>query len=299
MRSFPICASILGALLCLTSVAASAQAWDAAGKATSWAKQDRDDSFTFYDASTRNLYTWVRDGGLLGALPLGKFDEEPDRWVIDPRSTAWVAHGNTLTHVDRTGRILDHAKLPADVSDVCWDAVGIILSYRTAEPYVEKRDYRNADVIWSFGAKPSKKDGPPPQNQRPLALDDSGNILMADGSSLNLSILDANTGRKIGETALKFHGAPAPALEGNTTRRGPLVVWVGKGVIFAAVNASQVPAAQRGTIQGLALARLDLPHASLDFLPTGLDESHILVGILDSDAVFVNPKGGLMLVGVK
>lgn len=299
MRSFPIYASILGALLCLTSVATSAQAWDAAGKAASWAKQDRDDSFTFYDASTRNLYTWVRDGGLLGTLPLGKLDEEPERWVIDPRNTAWIAHGASLTHIDRTGRVLGSAKLHAEVSDVCWDAVGFILSFRTSEPYVEKRDFRNAEVIWSFGAKPSKKDGQAPQNQRPLALDDSGNILMADGSSLNLSILDANTGRKIGETALKFHGAPTPALEGDTASRGPLAVWVGKGVIFAAVKASQVPAAQRGTLQGLALARLDLPHASLDFLPTGLDESHILVGVLDSDAVFVNPKGGLMLVGVK
>lgn len=299
MRSFPIRASILGALLCLTSLTASAQSWDAAAKATSWAKQDRDDSFTFYDASTRYLYTWVRDGGLLGALPLGKLDDEPDRWVIDPRSTAWVAHGTSLTRIDRAGRVLDRVKLHAEVSDVCWDAVGMILSYRTAEPYVEKRDFRNADVIWSFGAKPSKKEGPAPQNQRPLALDDSGNILMAEGSSLNLSILDANTGQKIGETALKFHGAPAPALEGDTTRRGPLAVWVGKGVIFAALKASQVPAAQRGTLQGLVLARLDLPRTAVDFLPTGLDDSHLLVGVLDSDAIFVNPKGGLMVVAVK
>lgn len=299
MRSSLSCASILGVLLCLSSVAGSAQAWDAASQATSWAKQDRDDSFTFYDASTRALHTWVRDGGLLGTLPLAKLEGEPVRWVIDPRQNAWVVHDTTLSHLDRSGRILSSERLPAEVSDVCWDAVGLIISYRTAEPYVEKREYRDGNVLWSFGAKPPKKEGAGPQNQRPLALDDSGNILMADGNSLNLSILDANSGRKIGETALKFHGAPAPTLEGDGARRGPLAVWVGKGVIFAALKAAQVPAAQRGTLQGLVLARLDLPRATADFLPTGLDETHMLVGVLDSDAVFVNPKGGLMLVAVK
>ena len=299
MRSTAICASILGALLCLTPVTGSAQAWDAAGKAASWAKQDRDDSFTFFDAPGRALRTWVRDGGLLGSLPLAKIDEAPDRWVIDPRNTAWVAHGLTLTHLDRSGRSLGTLRLPAEVGDVCWDAVGMILSYRTAEPYLEKRDYRNAEVIWSFGSKPAKKDGPAPQNRRPLALDDSGNVLMADGSALNLSILDANTGKKIGETALQLQGAPAPQLEGSALDRGPLAVWVGKGVIFAALKASQLPAAQRGSLQGLVLARLDIPHANLEILPTGLDEGHLLVGILDSDAIFVSPRGGLMLVKVK
>jgi hypothetical protein len=280
-------------------VTGSAQAWDAAVKATSWAKQDKDDSFTFYDAPGRALHTWARDGGLTGILPLGKLEGEPDRWVIDPRNAAWIAHGTSLTHIDRTGRTMGSVKLPAEVGDICWDAVGMILSYRAAEPYVEKRDFRNAEVMWSFGAKPAKKDGPAPPNRRTVALDDSGNVLMADGNALNLSILDANTGRKIGETALLSQGAPAPVLEGETANRGPLAVWVGKGVIFASLKASQVPAALRGTFQGLVLARLDLPRTSLEFLPTGLDESHILVGILDSDAVFASPKGGLMLVKIK
>jgi hypothetical protein len=77
-----------------------------------------------------------------------------------------------------------------------------------------------------------------------------------------------------------------------------LAVWPGKGVIFAAVKAAQVPAALRGSIQGLALARLDIARLQLEFLATGLDESHILVGVLDSDAIFVNPRGGLMVVKI-
>ncbi|HEY3401173.1 MAG TPA: hypothetical protein VGK03_11145 [Geothrix sp.] len=299
MRSNPIRASILGALVCLTPMTGSAQVWDAAGMAVGWAKQDRDDSFTFYDPMAKALHTWVRDGGLLRSIPTGRLDALPERWAIDPRNNVWVAHGTSLTYVDRTGRSMGSTKLPAEVGDLCWDGKGIILSYRTPEPYFEKRDFRSADVMWSFGAKPSRQEGAAPRNRRPIILDDSGNVLVANGSALNLSILDANTGRKVGETNLRFNGGPAPALEGNTTERDPLVVWVGKGVVFAALKASQVPAAQRGALQGLVLARLDLAGTNLEFLPTGLDESHIFVGVLDSDAVFASPRGGLMLVKVR
>jgi len=299
VKSFPIRASILGAFICLTPMAGSAQAWDAASMATGWAKQDRDDSFTFYDPIAKALNSWVRDGGLLRTIPTGRMDGSPERWVMDPRGNAWVAHGTTLTYVDRTGRPMGSVRLPAEVGDLCWDGKGIILSYRTPEPYLEKRDFRNADVLWSFGAKPAKKDEVAPQNRRPVILDDSGNVLVANGNALNLSVLDANTGRKVGETNLLFNGGPAPVLEGNTTDRGPLAIWVGKGVVFAALKTSQVPAAQRAAFQGLVLARLDLARNSLEFLPTGLDENHTLVGMLDSDAVFASPRGGLMLVKVK
>ena len=164
---------------------------------------------------------------------------------------------------------------------------------------VEKRDFKGT-LLWSFGAKPSKGDGPAPQNRRPVVLDDSGNVLMADSNALNLALLDGNSGRKLGETSLLLGpGQPAPALEGYAAERGPLAIWPGKGVVFAAVKAAQVPASLRAALQGLALARLDLAQSRLEFLPTGLDESHILVGVLDSDAVFVNPRGGLMLVRIR
>jgi hypothetical protein len=277
----------------------SAQSWDAAVNASSWAKQDRDDSFAFYDSAAKSLRIWSRDGGLQGTIPTGRLDGPPERWAIDPRGNAWVAQGTTLTYVDRTGRTMGSVKLPAEVGDLCWDAKGIILSYRTPEPYLEKRDFRSADVLWSFGAKPVKREGTAAQYRRPIVLDDSGNVLMANGSALNLSILEANSGRKLGETSFLFKGAPAPALEGNTADRDPLAVWVGKGVVFAALRASQLPAVQRGDFQGLVLARLDIARATLDFLPTGLDDSHVLVGLLDSDAVFASPRGGLLLVRIK
>ena len=299
MRICPIRLYLLSAMLGLSVPALRAQAWDAASQARSWAKQDKDDSFTFFDSSTRMLHTWMRDGGVLGSVPIGKIEALPERWVMDPRNNAWIAHGATVTQVDKTGRIILNLRVPAEVGDVCWDVKGFVMSFKSAEPYLEKRDFKGA-LLWSFGAKPSNGDGPSPQNRRPIVLDDSGNVLMADGNTLNLAIFDGATGRKISETNLNLApGQPAPALEGAAVERGPLAIWPGKGVVFAAIRASQVPAALRPPLQGLALARLDFAQARLEFLPTGLDEFHILVGVLDSDAVFVNPKGGLMLVKVK
>ena len=299
MRNRRIRLYLLSAILGLSVPALRAQSWDAATQARSWAKQDKDDSFTFFDPASRMLHTWMRDGGLLGSVPVSRIDDLPERWVIDPRNNAWVARGATVTQVDKTGHIILNLKLPAEVGDVCWDPKGFVLSFKAAEPYLEKRDYKGA-LLWSFGAKPSRGDGPAPQNRRPVVLDDSGNVLMADGNSLNLAILDGNSGRKLGETSLLLGpGQPAPALEGYVADRGPLAIWPGKGVVFAAVRAAQIAVQLRGTLQGLALARLDFAQSRLEFLPTGLDESHLLVGVLDADAVFVNPRGGLMLVRVK
>ncbi|WP_306590396.1 hypothetical protein [Geothrix sp. 21YS21S-4] len=303
MKSYPFRAFLLCAAAWALSAPASAQVWDAAGQAAGWAKQDKDDSFTFFDAKSRALHTWLRDGGVMTTVPLGKLEGEPARWVVDPRNNAWVASGAVLSLVDRTGRVVNTVKLPAEVGDVCWDARGFVLSYRTAEPYLERRDFKSADLIWAFGAKPPKRDGPIPANRRPVVADDAGNVLMADGNSLNLSLLDGGTGRKIAETALTAEGAPVPPLEGNAADREPLALWTGKGVLFAAVKATQVPAALRGpspsAAQGLLLARIDLAQGRLAFQPTGLAEGHLLVGILESEAVFVSPKGGLMLVKIK
>jgi len=290
---------LLSAVIGLSAWTLSAQTWDAATQARSWAKQDKDDTFTFYDPISRMFHSWTRDGGLLGSIPAGRLEGVPERWVMDPRSNAWVAIGTTLTLVDRSGRSVETVRLPAEVGDVCWDAKGFVLSFRSTEPYLEKRDFKGA-LLWSFGAKPSRGDGPASLNRRSIVMDDAGNVLMADSNALNLAIIDGKTGKKQSETNLLLAGGqPAPALEGFAADRGPLAIWPGKGVIFAAVKAVQIPAPLRESIQGLGLARLDYAQSRLEFLPTGLDESHILIGVLDSDAVFVNPRGGLMLVKIK
>jgi hypothetical protein len=274
-----------------------AQSWDAATKATSWAKQDKDDSFTFHDPGARELHTWMRDGGVTGSIPLLKLEGAPERWLVDPRNTAWVAQGTTLTQLDQSGRILTTVKLPAEVGDLCWDVKGFVLSYRTPEAYLEKRDYKG-NLLWSFGPRGQK--GSSSQYRRPVVTDDQGLVAMADGPSLNLSVLDGESGKKVRETALLLgSGQPAPALEGSPTDRGPIVTWPGKSIVLAALKATQIPAAHRDAIQGLALARVDLLKSRVEFLPTGLDETHILIGVLEGDAVFVSPKGGLLLVKLK
>jgi hypothetical protein len=291
--------SLLSVMLGVSALTLRAQLWDAPTQARGWAKQDKDDSFTFYDLGSRTLHTWMRDGGLVGSLTLGILDDLPVRWVLDPRNNAWVAHGNLVSQIDRTSRILTKFKTQAEVGDVCWDSKGFVLSFRTATPYLEKRNYKG-ELLWASGTKPAKGDGPVPQNRRPIIMQDSGNVLMADGNALNLTIFDGDTGRRLSETNLHLtNGDPAPVLQGPSADRGPLVLWQGKDVLFAAVRDSQVPPALRAGLQGLVLARLDLAFSHLEFLPTGLDESHLLVGVLDSDAIFVNPRGGLSQVKIK
>jgi hypothetical protein len=300
VRNCRIRVALLSVLLGLSTTILPSQAWDAATQARGWAKQDKDDSFTFYDPAAKLLQTWTRDGGSLGSISLARLDEAPVRWLLDPRNNAWVANGATLSLFDKTGRNLTNLKLPAEVGDVCWDPKGFVISFRTPEPYLEKRDFKSHALLWSFGAKPVKGEGPASQDRRPILMDDDGNVLMADGRSLNLSILDGTTGQKRSETSLKLpSGEPAPLLEDAASEREPLALWPGKGVVFATVKASQVPAAKRGTLQGLVLARLDLANSTLEFLATGLDETHVLVGVLEADAVFANPRGGLLLVKVR
>ena len=299
MRTPDFRVALLSALLGLCGLSLAAQSWDAPTQATGWSHQDKDDSFTFYDSQSAALHTWSRDGGLQRSTPVGKLSAIPEKWAIDPHGNHWVISGLTLSQVGPSGKLLKTSKLPAEVADVAWDVKGFVLSYRAPEPYLEKRDFTGS-VLWSYGVKPSREEGPAAMNRRPILIDDAGNLLLASGASLNLVVLNGGTGRKEAEVTLSLpDGSRAPLLEGSATERGPLASWPGKEVVFAAVKATQVPAQMRDAIQGLALARLDLRAMRLEFLPTGLGESHLLIGILDSDAVFVSPTGGLVLVKVR
>ncbi len=300
MRTSRFHVALLSALLGLVSLQLDAQVWDAATQATGWAHQDKDDSFTFYDELSTTLHTWSRDGGLQRSTNLGKLSVAPEKWVVDPHNYPWVISGQTLTQIGANGKVLRSSKLPAEVADVGWDVKGLVLSYRAPTPFLEKRDFKGS-VLWSYGVKPPARDEEPaPVHRRPILIDDAGNVLMANGNSLSLLILNGGTGQKTSEIRFSFpDGSPAPALEGSADVRGPMALWPGKEVVFATVRSTQVPPQLRGTLQGLVLARLDLKQLHLNFLPTGLNESHHLIGILDSDAVFTSPRGGLVLVKVR
>lgn len=298
MRLYPSRTLTLS-LLAPAALALSAQGWDGATQAQGWARQDKDDSFTFYDPAAKTLHTWMRDGGEIRTVPLGRLEAPPSKWIIDPRGNAWVVSGTTLTQVEPTGRVGKTLKLPAEVGSVCWDTKGFVLSYKTQEPYLEKRRYTDGDDLWTFGAKPGNKEALSNRNLHPLLMDDLDHILLGNGNDLNLSLINSDTGKKEGETAFKVGQGPAPAFAGGAVDRGPLCLWSGHNVAFASLMAADLPPAARGTLQGQVLARIDLTSSTVEFLPTGFAEEHTLVGILEGNAVFVNPKGGLLLVPVK
>lgn len=285
--------------MAVAAVLLPAQGWDAATQAQGWARQDKDDSFTFYDPAAKVLHTWMRDGGEIRTVPLGRLENPPSKWIIDPRGNAWVVDGTTLTQVEPTGRIARNIRLPAEVGSVCWDTKGFVLSFKTQEPYLEKRRYNDGDLLWTFGAKPGNKEALSNRNLHPLLMDDLDHILLGNGNDLNLSLISADSGKKEGETSFRIGKDAVPAFAGGSLDRGPLCLWSGKNVAFASLKATDLPAALRGMLQGQVLARIDLTSSAVEFLPTGLQEDHLLVGVLDGQAVFVNPKGGLLLVAVK
>ena len=298
MRLHPRRTLILS-LLAMAALVLPAQGWDGATQAQGWARQDKDDSFTFYDPGAKVLHTWMRDGGEINSIPMDRLDHPPARWIIGPRSNAWVVSGPLLTQVGPDGRIGKTYKLPAEVGSVCWDTKGFILSYMTQEPYLEKRRYSDGDLVWTFGAKPSNKEAFALRNLHPLLMDDLDHILMGNGTDLNLSIIGADSGKKEGETTLRLGQDPLPPFANGAVDRGPLCLWSGKNVAFAALRAEDLVPAVRGTYQGQVLARIDLTSSTVEFLPTGLSQDNLLVGVLNGNAVFVNPKGGLLLVAVK
>ena len=298
MRPYPS-RILTSCILAAAALVLHAQGWDGATQAQGWARQDKDDSFTFYDPAAKVLHTWMRDGGEIRTTPLGRLEAPPSKWIIDPRGNAWVVGGTTLTQVEPTGRVGKTIKLPAEVGSVCWDTKGFVLSYKTQEPYLEKRRYSDGDDLWTFGARPGNKEALSSRNLHPLLMDDLDHILLGNGNDLNLSLINADSGKKVGETAFRTSTGPAPAFAGGALDRGPLSLWSGHNVAFASLMAADLPAEARGTLQGQVLARIDLTSSTVEFLPTGFTEEHLLVGVLDGNAVFVNPKGGLLLVPVK
>jgi hypothetical protein len=256
---------------------------------------DKDGSITFHDPATQSLRTWSRDGGEMGSVSLARLEGVPEKWVIDIYGNAWVVSGGNLFLVEaKSGKVSSKDRLPGEVSDLAWDVRGFVLAYRGAEPYIEKREYRNGNVLWSYGAKPKRGGGA--VNTYRTAVSDDGQVLFAGGGGLPLTVLDGAKGKVIGQTAFSFNGIAAPDLILGEAERGPLVMWTGKNLAFASVTGRQVPEAK---MNGTLLARLDLGQSALEFLPTGLAEGHFLVGVHEGVAFFMKPGGGMVTVPVR
>ncbi len=273
-----------------------AQDWDAVAQAKSWARQDVTGAFVFRDGNL--LRTWTRDASLSGSVDVSKVESTPEFWVIDTWDRAWVVAGTTLTAIDKNGKVVKKDTLPATVADLAWDGDAFYLSYRTETYYVEKRSFKSGDTVWASGAKPRKGDAPAPRFYR-IAPVAGGLLAVSMGAEMNFTILQAATGKATGQTALALANAPVPPLQALSPDRLPILWWEAGAQLLAALPASQLAPALKGSLTGLILARIDLAKGTIVLLPTGLEEGAQLVGALDAEVTLVKPGGGLVFLQLK
>jgi hypothetical protein len=221
----------------------------------------------------------------------------PERWVIDSYSRTWMVCDGRLVIFTKDGQIEHASALPAPVEDMAVGREGILLLFRTPKPYLEKRDLRTGAVLWSYGDRTQLKDAAAQPLLVPLnrmALGADGTVYLAEGPSLALTVLDPVRGPKEpGQTFFTCRDAlPGRAMLGSVGR-GPMLSWAGKDVLFSVFTPSQLKSCNAPESKGLVLARFDLLNGALEWLPTPLPEGHRLVGLLDREAVFLAPGGGL------
>ena len=235
--------------------------------------------------------------------PEAACDAVPERWVVDSYSRIWMVCDGRLVIFNKDGQIDTASALPAPVEDMAVGREGILILYRTLKPCLEKRDLRTGGVLWSYGDRAQLKDAAAQPLLVPLnrmALGADGTVYLAEGPSLAFTVLDPIKGPKDpGQTFFTCHDAlPGRAMLGRVGR-GPMLSWAGKDVIFCVFEPSQVKACGAPESQGLMLARFDLLSGSLEWIPTQLAEGHQLVGLLDREAVFLAPGGGLAYAPIR
>ena len=280
--------------LLITSSVAFAQSWDPVKKATGWARVDKDGSIAFYDPASKKIFSWMKDGGIVGELDVSKLDGVPEKWIFDFSSNAWVVSGRNLSYVEKSGKVYT-AKLPYEVGDLTWDAHGFYLSYKTQESYVEMRSYDTGSVVWYVKGR-AMKDEPTTVALHRIVVNEEKVVFVGSRNSLQMNAIDATNGRLKDQTAFTFNGAVAPSLTLGAQERGAAAWWLNKKTVVYAVPASQIPSLG---LAGLLLARENLSTSTLDFFPTGLSEQHTFIGVVESEAVFIAPTGGLVFVPMR
>lgn len=230
-------------------------------------------------------------------------DAVPERWVLDTANRIWVVCEERLVVIERDGQLGSTYPLPGPVEDIAADHDGVYLNYRTIKPFVEKRSLKTGEVLWTYGDKGSLREAADlpllvALNRMTLAGD--GSIYLAEGGGLAFTVLDPDRGPKaLGQSFFTFQGAVASRANLGRTGRGPILPWAGKDVLFSAFSGSQVRGAGAPDAKGIVLARFDLAKGALDWIPTGLGDGHRLVGLLDHEAVFLNPEGGLSYAPIR
>lgn len=278
--------------LALPAMVLQAQAWDPMKNATGWARFDKDSSCTYYSPALRKLITTMPDGSVMNEVDLSKLEVAPEKWVLDPSMNAWVIAGGVAQFVEKNGKLGVSIKLPGEVSDLAWDPKGFILSYRTADPYLEKRDYKNGSAFWTYGSKP-KKGEPAATVLHRILVNDENHIALATGNTLHLNLLDGSKGKLLGQAVFSLNDQNPPTLDLAGKDRGPMVWWLNKGTAITAIAASNITGFKE---TGLVLVRQEFTSSTLTMVPTGLSEDHLLIGAVENDAILIAPKGGLVTV---
>lgn len=227
----------------------------------------------------------------------------PERWVLDAYNRIWMACDSRLAVLGKDGTPESTLPLPAPVEDMAIGRDGLFILYRTPKPFLEKRDLKSGAVLWTFGDKAQAKESaaqPLLVGLNRMALGTDGSVYVAEGASMAFTVLDPAKGPKEpGQTFFTCNDAlPARAVLGRVGR-GPLLPWAGREVIFGVFTPSQVKSCGAPESKGLLLARFDLAKGTMEWLPTPLAEGHRLIGLLDAEAVFLAPGGGLAYAPIR
>lgn len=289
----------LGLAISLATVVSGAvghaQDWDATRLAKGWSRFDATGAATFYDPATRQLITWMQDAGALGTVDLSKAEMVPERWVVDD-DRIWIMAGAVMKQLNKAGQIQRTINLPAEVADVDFlPPNGLAISYRTLAPFIERRDIKNGNEVWTYGKKPRKGEYTSRILHRILRNDEM-NLVLVSNEEIVATLLDGKKGDPLGQAMFTVGDAAPPRLTLGDKDRGAITWWWSKSVAFSAVPSSGLPALGQ---QGLLLARLDFAASTVEFLPTGVTEEFHLAGILENRAVLVAPNGGLVYVPIK
>lgn len=290
MRSRPGLLIPLVVLLALPH--AAAQSWDASRLAKGGSRIDITGAAAFVDIQTQSIKLWTSDDSLFGSIPFQKVGATPEHCLFDSRSNAWVTAGTTLHYVEKTGKVQDTVRLPSEVGDLTWDARAMYLTYRSVNLFVEKRDLRSGDVIWSHGTKPT----PQSRTQAPLYRitvgDDGKSLFVAGGGDVGLMALDVQSGKPLEAIKLGPDAGIPAALQLTEKGRLPLHTWHGKPVVIACATGSELSGG--GNTLHLLLSNLETRKTTL--IKTEFSSDHVFIGTLDSRAVFTKPGGGLAFI---
>lgn len=222
---------------------------------------------------------------------------KPERWATDTYNRTWVACGDRLAVLGKQGKPDQLFPLPAGVVDMAAGRDGLFLLYRTAKPFLEKRDLRTGAVLWTYGDKSQLNDAATQPLLVPLnrmVLGSDGTLYIAEGAAMAFTALDPAKGPgEPGQVFFTWNDVIPPRAVLGRMGRGPLLSWAGKDVVFGVFTPNQVKSCGAPESSGLLLARYDLAKGTMEWLPTSLAEGHLLVGLLEDEAVFLAPKGGL------